>query len=140
MATLTAEEVQDLIIARLEAAFPTARVEDGWPQIYLAQNKTWPLITVAPVVDGSIAQRGASQSTVAWDIRLLIKASPGVGKALLSHRRQMRKVLIAQDNFYDRKLLKPVIEPAALEYHEPLPNQPYAGLTMVIETTFAEPY
>ena len=58
---------------------------------------------------------------------------------MLFRSRLLRQVLIAEDNFYDRQLLKPATEPSALEYHEPLPHQPFAGLTMVLETTFAEP-
>ncbi|EIY4766837.1 hypothetical protein MM188_003219 [Vibrio cholerae] len=135
---ITFGQMIDKIKARLAAAFPTASVQEGWPQVFLNGNKTWPLITVAPVVDNATMKPAGSQTEAIFEVRLMLPATPGVMRALISHRHTVRRALIGLDPSYERTLIGVAKEIDALQYHEPLPNMPFAGFTFVLQTNFFE--
>lgn len=135
---VTYNQLLDKLQSRIRAVFPSASVQLGWPQIYLSNNRQWPLITIAPIVDSSSPKGHSASTSTVFEIRLLEQAQPGVIHSLIRKRFDLRQALFAQDPMYGRSLQSPAVEPEALEFHEPLPNQPFAGFTLLIQMDFFE--
>ncbi|CAM3896878.1 hypothetical protein [Rheinheimera salexigens] len=143
-----AQQIQNVITQRLQAAFPTANVKHGWIDTFWQNNDVWPLITVAPTAsDPNYSNAGESiKDSISWAIYVLEQVEQPdteISQLLSIYLKQIRKVLIApvkddRHNNYGGLLTVPPAEQTAARFIQPENGLPFAGLSFILTTTYSE--
>jgi hypothetical protein len=143
-----AQQIQQLLVDRLTAAFPDATVKHGWIDTYWQDNQQWPLVTVGPIVSDSKTSANSESHTVAinWGITVLDEVNrtdTEISLRLMDHLRLIRKTVIApptgeRHNTYGGLLSQPPKEATGANFIQPDSGLPFAGLTVILTTTYSE--
>lgn len=145
MSSNKAHQVMQEITNRLINAFPNATVKSGWASSYLRTVEQWPLITVGPIVTNGTYQGKAIKDDVQFHIQIVEhenNAPDTLPSRLLTYLASTRKALFSQDttdrfNTWHGLLTSQPIEGAETRFIEPTPGQPYAGLSIILTTTYS---
>lgn len=142
------EQIADLMLQRLEAAFPAATVKHGWAETYWQQAEQWPLVTIAPAASDQTYDGGgtAGINRASWNIYIMDqveRTETEVSKRLMQYLATTRKALIAKrsderHNQYGGLLTQAPTEPAAARFIQPDSGLPFAGLVLTITTPYTE--
>lgn len=145
-----AEQIADVMLQRLEAAFPAATVKHGWAETYWQQTEQWPLVTLAPASsDQNYDGAGtAGINRTSWNIYIMDQveregATTEISKRLMQYLATARRALIARQknerhNAYGGLLTQNPTEPTAARFIQPDAGMPFAGLVLTITTPHTE--
>lgn len=138
------ESIEDLMLARLQAAFPDAEVKSGWVETYFPHVEKWPLITLAPSISDQRYDNGgtAGINTASWTVYVIDqvdRTETVITKRLGGYLQTIRKVLVGKQpeerhNNYGGLLQGGPTESAPARFIQPDAGQPYAGLVITITT------
>jgi len=139
-------QVMQALTAKMQQAFPAATVKAGWASSYLRQVEQWPLITVAPVITNGTYQGPAVKDDMEFHIQIIDHENEQpetLPSRLLDYLASCRKALFCQKpqdrfNNWDGLLNGQPTEGAETRFIEPTPGQPYAGLSMILTTTYSQ--
>lgn len=139
-------EVQHSLTEKMEQAFPTATVKEGWASSYLRQVEHWPLITIAPIVTNAVYQGQAVKDDMQFHIQIVDHENgepETLPSRLIQYLAIYRKAMFRQKpqdrfNNWDGLLNGQPTEGAETRFIEPTPGQPYAGLSMILTTTYSQ--
>lgn len=138
-------EIEQQIIARLQAGFTDSEIKSGWVAQYLRDNSQWPLIAVAPIVSDPTYSGPSIKNTLDWHIQLVEKISQSedpITQRLHAYLALIRKALIIQKDEdrhgnWNGLLSKQPTEGGEARYIEPSKGADEAGISFVLTTTFA---
>lgn len=139
-------QVLNALIAKLELAYPTATVKSGWASSYLRTIERWPLITVAPIVTNGAYQGQAVKDDMQFHIQVVDHEADEpetLPSRLIQYMGICRKALFSQNprdrfNNWQGLLNGQPTEGAETRFIEPTPGQPYAGLSIILTTTYSQ--
>ncbi|WNO60888.1 hypothetical protein [Rheinheimera sp. MMS21-TC3] len=141
-----ANQVQLEILNRVKAKFPTATVKTGWASSYLQNVEQWPLITIGPVASRATFQSKAIKDDMQFHIQLVEHDNDEpetLADRLNIYLVNLRTALFAQksedrfNNWHGMLSAQPT-EDSETSYIEPSPGQPWAGLSLILTTTYSE--
>jgi len=146
MSTSKGHQVLQALVSKLANAYPTATVKSGWASSYLKNIDAWPLITVAPIVTNGIYQGSAVKDDMQYHIQIVDhenNAPDTLPARLITYLNTARAALFNQSstdrfNNWQGLLNGQPTEGAETRFIEPTPGQPYAGLSMIVTTTYSQ--
>lgn len=139
-------EITTRLSARFTGEIGSGIVKPGWVATYINDNKVWPLLTVAPIATTGTYQGKAVLDQMNFHIQVVDIEGENpdtLPERMLNHLNEVRALLFAQTkedrhNNWNGMLNSQPQEGAEARFVEPAKGQPYAGLSIILTTTYSQ--